>query len=137
VNRRLLSALLERQGYAVVPVSDGREAVLAAVREGFGLVLMDLQMPNLDGITATRAIRADEGSRVGAPRVPIVGISADAIEVVRKSCLDAGMDDVMAKPVSASDLARVLDRIAGRRAGLSCARKGESAKINASGQTRR
>jgi CheY-like chemotaxis protein len=116
VNRRLLSALLERQGYEVVPVSDGREAVLAAAREGFGLVLMDLQMPNVDGITAARAIRADEGSRVGARRVPIVGISADAIEVVRTRCLEAGMDDVIAKPVSASDLARVLDRITGRRA---------------------
>ena len=116
VNQRLLTALLERQGHSVVVVADGREAAVVSARGQLDLVLMDLQMPGFDGETATRAIRAAERGRPQAGRVPIVGVTADAVEVVRRRCLDAGMDDVLGKPVSASELTRVLGWATSRRA---------------------
>jgi CheY-like chemotaxis protein len=116
VNQRLLAVLLERQGHSVILAQDGREAALASAREALDLVLIDLQMPELDGETATRAIRAGERGRVGGRHVPIVGVTADAVDVVRRRCLDAGMDDVVGKPVSAGELSRVLGWAASRHA---------------------
>ena len=114
VNQRLLAVLLERQGHSVILAQDGREAAIASAREALDLVLIDLQMPELDGETATRAIRADERGRAGARHVPIVGVTADAVDLVRRRCLDAGMDDVLEKPVSVGELSRVLGWAASR-----------------------
>jgi len=107
------SAAQNGQAFAQQPVilaQDGREAAIASAREALDLVLIDLQMPELDGETATRAIRADERGRAGARHVPIVGVTADAVDLVRRRCLDAGMDDHLTKPIDPDELQAALER---------------------------
>jgi signal transduction histidine kinase/CheY-like chemotaxis protein len=106
VNMEVATAMLRSLGCEVSAVSDGARAV-AACREGdFDLVLMDCQMPQLDGFGATRAIRAEEQG----DRIPIVALTAHAMQFDRESCLDAGMDDYVSKPFSKDDLRGVLAR---------------------------
>ncbi len=111
INQDIISAMLEQRGHAVTVVSDGAAAV-AAVRAGprFAIILMDLQMPVMDGLSATRAIRAEE-SQAGEDPVPIVGLTANAMaeDVVR--CRDAGMDAHVAKPIEWSDLFGTIERL--------------------------
>ena len=107
--RRLLKLQFDDLGVPVTFVSDGREAVEAARRERYAMVFMDCQMPNMDGLAATRAIRADE-LRTGAARVPITAMTANAFAEDRVACLDAGMDDYLSKPVKLSDLRGMLER---------------------------
>src|SRR5262249_43051722 len=105
VNRRIAVLFLERLGYRTEVTCDGREAVTAFARAPHDLILMDLQMPHLDGFDATRAIRASgpEGARV-----PIVAMTATATPGDRRRCLAAGMDEHIAKPINADVLARIL-----------------------------
>ena len=84
-----------------MPVNNGRKAV-EAVSEGFDLVLMDLQMPEMDGLEATRLIRRQEEERGG--HVPIIAMTAHAMRQDREQCLQAGMDDYLVKPVNAEKL---------------------------------
>jgi two-component system, sensor histidine kinase and response regulator len=107
VNRRVLEVSLRRQGHRPVLVVDGKQALEAAKRGGFDLVLMDVQMPEMDGLTATRDLRSWEESS-GAPRVPVIAITAHALVEDRKTCLEAGMDDYLTKPIESVDLARIL-----------------------------
>jgi len=104
VNRLVAHKMLVRQGCEVIEACDGREAVRLAAEGAFALILMDCQMPELDGYAATAAIRARSTGR----RVPIVAMTANAMEGDRERCLAAGMDDYMTKPVSAAALAKVL-----------------------------
>jgi CheY-like chemotaxis protein len=100
--------MLERLGCRAETVDNGRAAVEAALRETYDVVLMDVQMPELDGVEATIEIRRREaGSR--SP-VPIVGLTAHATTGHRDRCLAAGMDDYLTKPVNLDDLRRALDR---------------------------
>jgi CheY-like chemotaxis protein len=96
LNRLLGSAILEQAGHAVVAVADGAEAVAAVRAGGFDFVVMDVQMPVLDGLEATRRIRRLPGA-VG--RVPILGCTANALPEQRQACLEAGMDGVVVKPL--------------------------------------
>jgi CheY-like chemotaxis protein len=107
VNRRVLEVSLRRQGHRPVLVVDGKQALEAAKRGAFDLILMDLQMPEMDGLTATRNLRSWEDVS-GAARVPVIAITAHALAEDRKICLEAGMDDYLTKPIEAVDLARVL-----------------------------
>ncbi|MGH6644144.1 response regulator, partial [Hypericibacter sp.] len=98
-------ALLARSGHRVHAVSSGVEAV-AAVREGdYDLVLMDVQMPVMDGIEATRRIRALEGAK---SRIPIVAMTANAMMGDRERFLEAGMDDYVSKPIDRAALFAVI-----------------------------
>ena len=107
VNQILIDALLRRMGHAVHLVGNGRQAV-EAVRHGeYDLVLMDLQMPGMDGIEATHAIRALEGPRSS---LPIIAMTANAFEDTRQACLAAGMDDYVAKPIDVAQLAAAIGR---------------------------
>ncbi len=107
VNRLLISTRLRRGGHDVVLVEDGVQAV-QAVRDGsFDLVLMDMQMPELDGAGATRQIRQLDGERA---RVPIVALTADALPEFREHYMKAGLDDYLTKPVDWAALDRVLKR---------------------------
>jgi CheY-like chemotaxis protein len=107
VNQRVALKMLERLGYQADVVGDGQAAVDAVRRHGYRLVLMDLQMPVLDGLAATRAIRAEPG---GAD-VVIVAITANAMQGDREACLEAGMNDYLDKPVKLSDLQALLERL--------------------------
>ena len=92
----------------VACASGGALALAAFQRDRFDLVLMDIQMPVLDGIEATREIRAREFGH--ANRIPIIAVTANAMDADRQMCIDAGMDDFLGKPVKLGDLASVLER---------------------------
>ncbi len=103
VNQKVIARMLEKLGHNASLVPDGRQAVEAVSNHTFGLVLMDLHMPTMDGLEATRKIRASGN------RVRIVALTADALVGDREKCLAAGMDDYLAKPVRLEELKRVLD----------------------------
>lgn len=110
VNRQVAVGLLKRLGVAADTAVDGVEA-LDALRHGrYALVLMDLQMPRLDGIEATRQIRAGGGG-VLEPQVPVVALTANALPESRVQCLAVGFDDFLTKPVSSRMLADSLTRL--------------------------
>jgi len=115
VNALVARRTLERMGHRVESVDNGVRAVEALERERFDLVLMDVQMPELDGLMATRAVRSREAERGG--RAYIVAFTANAMKGDDLLCREAGMDDYIAKPINASALAAVLDRARLRRPG--------------------
>jgi PAS domain S-box-containing protein len=106
INREVALRQLSKLGYAAQAVSDGQQAVQAVLSGQFDVVLMDCQMPNMDGFEATRAIRKTE-ARSGR-RLRIVAMTANALAEDRQACLDAGMDDYLPKPVTLDALQRVL-----------------------------
>jgi len=109
VNQRLLTRILEKQGHAVTVAINGREA-LSALGEGtFDVVLMDVQMPEMDGLEATARIRARE--KESGRHVPIVALTAHALKGDRDACMAAGMDDYLSKPVRATELLDALSRL--------------------------
>jgi two-component system, sensor histidine kinase and response regulator len=107
VNQKLAVAVLEKFGYRVEVVADGREAVSAVARGDYDLVLMDCQMPELDGYAASSEIRRQQN---GGPRIPIVAMTASAMQGERDRCLAAGMDDYVTKPIDRRRLQEVLDQ---------------------------
>jgi PAS domain S-box-containing protein len=102
VNQQLATLMLRRLGHEVVVAANGAEALARVAEGGFDLVLMDMQMPVMDGIEATRRLRAEGHA------LPIVAMTANAMDVDRERCLEAGMDGFLAKPVRAQALARAL-----------------------------
>jgi two-component system sensor histidine kinase/response regulator len=110
LNARLYHALLGRAGHQVTLVSHGRDAVLAAASERFDLLLLDLHMPELDGFAVIRAIRDRERETGG--HLPVIAVTARSRPEDRTRCLAAGMDDFLAKPFAAADLAAAIDRVA-------------------------
>ncbi len=114
INQRLAVRMLERLGHVVEVADDGLHALAAFERTSFDLVLMDVQMPGMDGFAATAAIRArEEGSD---RRVPIVAMTAHAMKGDRERCLAAGMDDYITKPVDLATVRAVLERLLTARA---------------------
>ncbi|HEU0122588.1 MAG TPA: response regulator [Bryobacteraceae bacterium] len=105
VNQRVAQVMLERLGVAVDLASNGFDAIEALRREKFDLVLMDCQMPELDGLSATRQIRSAEPP---GRHIPIVALTANALESERQACMEAGMDDFLTKPIRRDLLARIL-----------------------------
>ncbi len=102
VNLRLARSLLAKQGHSVVTVGSGREALAALEQRNFDLVLMDVQMPDMDGFEATKVIRAQE--RISRKHLPIVAMTAHAMIGDRERCVAAGMDAYVTKPVDANKL---------------------------------
>jgi len=107
-NQMVALGILGKLGFQAEAVANGQEAVLALERSAYDLVLMDVQMPEMDGFEATRAIRAP-GSKVLDPRIPVVAMTANAMHGDRERCLEAGMNDYVTKPVAPEALAAVLD----------------------------
>ena len=108
VNRKLAVGLLEKRGNTVIVAENGREAINALERENVDLVLMDIQMPVMDGIEAIQAIRAKEQ---GGPRhLPIIALTAHAMKGDRERCLAAGADEHVTKPIRLEDLFAAIDR---------------------------
>jgi CheY-like chemotaxis protein len=110
VNQKVAVAVLRRGGYRCDVVSDGRQAVERVARQRYDVVLMDCQMPNMDGFDATRRIRELEDGRPGAARLPIIAMTANALAGDRERCLAAGMDDYVSKPVKPAALYALLRR---------------------------
>jgi CheY-like chemotaxis protein len=110
VNQRVARRFLERLGCEVDVVDDGAQAVAACARRPYSFVLMDMQMPVMDGLEATRRIRASEAGGAGTP---IVALTADAMAGTLERCLAAGMDDYLTKPLDASELQKVVERFTG------------------------
>jgi CheY-like chemotaxis protein len=115
VNRLLALHMLRRQGHTVAIAHDGQEAVDAVQRETFDLVLMDVQMPVMGGFDATRRIREREQASHAPTHLPIIAMTAHALKGDREACLDAGMDDYIAKPIKMHELLGVITRTMTRR----------------------
>ncbi|MCO4098016.1 MAG: response regulator [Gemmatimonas sp.] len=111
VNQAVAEGMLVKLGYEVCIAENGEEALARIGAESFDLIFMDVQMPVLDGVAATREIRRREGS---ARHTPIVAMTANAMADEREQCLAAGMDDHLAKPVRLAVLQDVLQRYAPR-----------------------
>jgi len=109
VNRKLAEHLLQRRGHTALIVTNGREATDALLEDDVDLVLMDLQMPEMDGFEATAVIRQRE--RACGGRTPIIALTAHAMAGDRQRCLDADMDGYISKPVKAVELFEVIDRV--------------------------
>lgn len=103
-NQKIALRMLRERGHRIDVAEDGDEAVTAVGRRRYDLVLMDIRMPGMDGVTATRLIRA--AWKDGGPR--IVALTADAMQEDRDRCFKAGMDDFLAKPIEIKALERVL-----------------------------
>jgi PAS domain S-box-containing protein len=111
VNRKLVTTLLRKRGHTVKAVENGREAVAAVGSQAaapFEVVLMDLQMPEMGGLEAARVIRDQEGQ--GVRRLPIIALTAHAMQGDRDRCLDAGMDGYLSKPIDVDELIATVER---------------------------
>jgi two-component system, sensor histidine kinase and response regulator len=109
VNQKLAVLLLQRRGHSVTVVGNGREAVAAMEKQNFDVCLMDIQMPELNGLEATSAIRAKEKGT--SRHLPIIAMTAHAIKGDREICLKAGMDGYLSKPVRAEELFQTIDTL--------------------------
>jgi two-component system, sensor histidine kinase and response regulator len=109
VNQRLVIRLLEKQGHQVVAVNNGLEALAAPTMQQFDLVLMDIQMPEMDGLEATARIRA-QGHPAGM-RIPIVAVTANALQGDRERYLAAGMDGYVFKPIRPAELFKAVAKV--------------------------
>ena len=109
LNQKVVSSFLQKAGHAVVVVADGRAAITTWQDGDFDLVLMDMQMPEMDGLEATRHIRQLEAEGDRSP-IPIIALTANAMKDDRDACLAAGMGDHLAKPIRAQDLYTTLAR---------------------------
>ncbi|EDP63503.1 multi-sensor hybrid histidine kinase [alpha proteobacterium BAL199] len=123
VNRMLVSKVLGQSGHQVDEVADGQQALQAATRVTYDLILMDMQMPVMDGVEATRAIRQLPGA---AATVPIVALTADALPEHRHIYFDAGIDELLTKPVDWRLLDRTIARLGGREGASGTATGGEA-----------
>jgi two-component system, sensor histidine kinase and response regulator len=119
VNRTIATKLLEKRGHVVIAVENGALAVEATASDRFDMVLMDVQMPVMDGLTATANIRARE-HQTGL-HLPIIAVTAHALDQDRQRCLAAGMDDYLPKPIKSSDLFATVSRFAPSSSGAAVA----------------
>ena len=109
VNQLVASRLLEKQGHHVVTCGNGRQALERLDQERFDLILMDVEMPEIDGFEATATIRKQEETT--AARIPIIAMTAHALKGDRERCLAAGMDDYVSKPIQAGALFEAIERL--------------------------
>ena len=109
VNQQVLLLRLQQAGFEVLIAANGREAVEVFGEGGIDMILMDLQMPEMDGLRATRLIRSQE--KATGSRVPIVAVTANVVEGERQRCVAAGMDDYLSKPVRGKELFETIARL--------------------------
>jgi PAS domain S-box-containing protein len=128
VNQRLALRLLEKMGHRITLVGNGLDALERALKGGFDLLLMDVQMPGLDGLTVTRRIRQWEADHGG--RVPIIAMTARAMAGDRERCLEAGMDDYLSKPIDSERLRQLVSRFHVEQAGPVLAWRGALLRLD-------
>jgi two-component system sensor histidine kinase/response regulator len=109
VNQTLAVRLLEKRGYAVSVAGDGHTAIAAFEKESFDLVLMDIQMPGMDGFEATAKIR--EKDRLSGEHTPIIAMTAHALKGDQERCIAAGMDGYVSKPIRTSELISAIENL--------------------------
>jgi CheY-like chemotaxis protein len=109
VNKIVAIRLLEKQGHTVAVANNGIEALAALEHESFDLVLMDIQMPEMDGFEATAAIRRKEKDNARDQHQIIIAMTAHAMEGDRQLCLDSGMDGYISKPINSLELAKQIE----------------------------
>lgn len=107
VNRMIIETMVHKGGYEVHPVVNGVDAVRAVKEEDYLCVLMDIHMPEMDGIEATRQIRALVGWK---SKVPIIAVTANVVESVREEALEAGMNEFLSKPINFTELLDAIKR---------------------------
>ncbi len=110
-NQKFINRLLERWGHRTVIVGNGRQVLETLPQVDFDLILMDVQMPEMDGYEATRAIRKAEAANEKKVHIPIVAMTAHAIKGDRERCLEAGMDEYLSKPISSGKLYDIIKKI--------------------------
>ncbi|MEJ2055960.1 MAG: response regulator, partial [Calditrichaceae bacterium] len=110
INQKVADRLLKRWGHRVTIANDGQEAVELYKQNAYDLVFMDIQMPNMDGLEATRLIRDLQNGKYNT-KIPIVAMTAHAMKGDRERFLAAGMDDYISKPVNVSELQTILKRM--------------------------
>ncbi len=110
VNQKLAARLVEKLGYCVDVVANGREAIEATSHRSYAAILMDCQMPEMDGFAATRLIRQRYAERPEQPHLPIIAMTANAMSGDRERCLEAGMDDYVTKPIKLEVFKTTLER---------------------------
>lgn len=109
VNQKVARRLLEKSGFTVDVVENGKEALEAVQKNEYGLVLMDIQMPEMDGLEATVAIR-DMEKKTGK-RVPIVALTANNSKGIKERCFEAGMDEFLSKPIDLPAFLEIVEKI--------------------------
>jgi CheY-like chemotaxis protein/HPt (histidine-containing phosphotransfer) domain-containing protein len=109
VNQKVIVGTLSKMGYRADVVGNGREAVRAAAERRYDLVLMDIQMPEMDGLEATRQIRQQQAA-AATPEIPVIAVTAYAVTEYRERCIAAGMDDFLTKPIHSQSLAEAISR---------------------------
>ena len=112
VNQTLVVRLLQKRGYIVTVAADGQAALEALEKQSYDLVLMDVQMPVLDGFQATAAIREREKS--GDRHVPIIAMTAHSLKGDQERCIAAGMDGYVSKPIRTADLFEAIEKVVGK-----------------------
>jgi CheY-like chemotaxis protein len=125
INQTLIVRILEKMGYQPDVVSNGARALQAALAAPYDIILMDVRMPEMDGLEATRRIR----ERVGENQPVIIAVTANALEGDRQMCLDAGMDDYLSKPVKIEVLHKTVDSWGAKRLGGAVERQGDNGRI--------
>jgi two-component system, sensor histidine kinase and response regulator len=113
INQRLICSILEKHGHRVTVAARGDEALNLFGRNQFDAILMDLQMPVMDGLEATVRIRSEEQEL--KTHVPIIGMTAHATANIRKKCLEAGMDEYISKPFQVDQFLKILESIQGKQ----------------------
>ena len=121
VNQKVVSMMLQRRGHEVTLVDNGKQAVECCQRRAFDLVLMDIQMPEMDGFEALASIRTMDQAENRNRSTPIVALTAHAMKGDQDRCLDAGFDGYLSKPVRSADLERMIARLSSRALKPSCA----------------
>jgi two-component system sensor histidine kinase/response regulator len=106
INQRVATALIDKAGIAVDVANDGLEALDALKNTAYSLVFMDVQMPRMDGLTATMAIRG----KLKMTEIPIVAMTANAMKGDKEMCLNAGMNDYLSKPIKPNELFEILEK---------------------------
>jgi CheY-like chemotaxis protein len=109
VNQKLAIGLMEKCGHSVMVANNGKEAIVALASQQFDVVLMDVEMPEMDGFEATAVIRVKE--RQTGEHIPIIAMTAHAMKGDRERCLEAGMDDYVSKPIRAKRLFKTLESV--------------------------
>ena len=114
-NQQVFRMMLERRGYSVRIVANGRQALAALDEESFDLLLLDVRMPEMDGWQVVESLRRGEGENPGCGRLPVIALTAMAQKSHRDRCMQAGMDEYLSKPLRAAELYATLDRVLARQ----------------------